>query len=108
MQTPSSRLNKSSKHSEQKQLFTFFLQDMLFGLDVEHVLMLDQNVDKVQPLPLEEQGFCGVIKFQGVVVPVLDFAHRVNIPFGTGYEKSPHLRAQNTTAVASAMVGDAE
>lgn len=88
MQTPSSRLNKSSKHSEQKQLFTFYVQDMLFGLDVEHVLMLDQNVDKVQPLPLEEQGFCGVIKFQGVVVPVLDFAHRLNIRSGLDTKKA--------------------
>lgn len=88
MQTPSSRLNKSSKHSEQKQLFTFFVQDMLFGLDVGHVLMLDQNVDKVQPLPLEEQGFCGVIKFQGVVVPVLDFAHRLNIRSGLDTKKA--------------------
>ncbi len=88
MQTPSSRLNKSSKLSEQKQLFTFFVQDMLFGLDVEHVLMLDQNIDKVQPLPLEEQGFCGVIKFQGTVVPVLDFAHRLNIRSGLDTKKA--------------------
>ncbi len=87
MQTPSSRLNKSTRLSEQKQLFTFFVQDMLFGLDVEHVLMLDQNIDKIQPVPVEEQGFCGVIKFQGIVVPVLDFAHRLNIRSGLDVKK---------------------
>jgi chemotaxis signal transduction protein len=88
MQIPSSRQNKGSKLTEQKQLFTFFVQDMLFGLDVEHVLMLDQNVDKIQPVPVEEQGFCGVIKLQGVVVPVLDFAHRLNVPSGLDNKKA--------------------
>lgn len=88
MQTPSSRQNKSTSSSEQKQLFTFFVQDMLFGLDVEHVLMLDQNIDRIQPVPVEEHGFCGVIKFQGVVVPVLDFAHRLNIRSGLDSKKA--------------------
>lgn len=71
---------KNSRFSEQKQVFTFFVQDMMFGLNVENVLMLDQNVDKIQSVPVEEEGFCGVIKFQGVVVPVLDFAHRLGVP----------------------------
>lgn len=78
---------KTSKLSDQKQVFTFFVQDMMFGLDVENVLMLDQNVDKIQAVPVEEQGFCGVIKFQGIVVPVLDFAHRVGIRSGFDVKK---------------------
>jgi len=79
---------KNSRLSEQKQVFTFFVQDMMFGLNVDNVLMLDQNVDKIQPVPVEEEGFCGVIKFQGVVVPVLDFAHRLGVPSGLDVKKT--------------------
>jgi chemotaxis signal transduction protein len=79
---------KNSRLSEQKQVFTFFVQDMMFGLNVDNVLMLDQNVDKIQPVPIEEEGFCGVIKFQGVVVPVLDFAHRLGVPSGLDVKKT--------------------
>ena len=79
---------KNSRLSEQKQVFTFFVQDMMFGLNVDNVLMLDQNVDKVQPVPVEEEGFCGVIKFQGVVVPVLNFAHRLGVPSGLDVKKT--------------------
>lgn len=88
MQTQASAPTGKSKLSEQKQVFTFFVQDMMFGLNVDNVLMLDQNVDQIQPLPVEEQGFCGVIKFQGVVVPVLDFAHRVGVESGLDSKKA--------------------
>jgi chemotaxis signal transduction protein len=70
-------LGNSVKLTQQRQVFTFFVEDMMFGLDVENVLMLGQDVDKIQKVPVEERGFCGVIKFQGMVVPVLDFARRV-------------------------------
>jgi chemotaxis signal transduction protein len=79
---------KNSRLAEQKQVFTFFVQDMMFGLNVDNVLMLDQNVDKVQSVPVEEEGFCGVIKFQGVVVPVLNFAHRLGVPSGLDVKKT--------------------
>lgn len=65
-----------------RQIFTFFVEDMMFGLDVENVLMLGQDVNDIQRIPIEERGFCGVTKFQGEVVPVLDFAHRIDIPSG--------------------------
>jgi hypothetical protein len=68
--------------NEPKQLFSFFVEDMMFGLDVDRVLMLDQNMSKIQRLPVEERGFQGITKFQGVVVPVLDFAHRIGIRSG--------------------------
>jgi chemotaxis signal transduction protein len=87
MEASLSRVSGSGKLIEQKQVFTFFVQDMMFGLDVSNVLMLDQNVDKIQPVPVEEQGFCGVIKFQGIVVPVLDFAHRVGVQSGLDVKK---------------------
>lgn len=70
-------------NSEQKrQIFTFYVNDMMFGLKVENVLMVGQDLQNIQKLPVEERGFCGVTKFQGVVVPVLDFAHRIDIPSG--------------------------
>jgi chemotaxis signal transduction protein len=75
--------NKNSgKAGQARQIFTFFVEDMMFGLDVENVLMLGQEVKDIQRLPIEERGFCGVTKFQGTVVPVLDFAHRIGIHSG--------------------------
>ncbi|OUR63930.1 hypothetical protein A9Q79_09265 [Methylophaga sp. 42_25_T18] len=72
----------SGKPDQVRQIFTFFVEDMMFGLDVENVLMLGQEVNDIQRLPIEERGFCGVTKFQGTVVPVLDFAHRIGIQSG--------------------------
>jgi chemotaxis signal transduction protein len=75
--------NKNSgKTDQRRQIFTFFVEDMMFGLNVENVLMLSQEVSDIQRLPVEELGFCGVTKFQGAIVPVLNFAHRVGIPSG--------------------------
>lgn len=75
--------NKNSgKTDQRRQIFTFFVEDMMFGLNVENVLMLSQEVNDIQRLPIEELGFCGVTKFQGAIVPVLNFAHRVGIPSG--------------------------
>lgn len=72
----------SGKSGQNRQIFTFFVEDMMFGLDIENVLMLGQEVNEIQRLPLEERGFCGVVKYQGSVVPVLDYAHRLGIPSG--------------------------
>ncbi len=88
MERQASAPSRKSTVSEQKQVFTFFVQDMMFGLSVDNVLMLDQNVDKIQAVPVDAQGFCGVIKFQGVVVPVLDFAHRVGVDSGLDIKKA--------------------
>ncbi len=79
---PANRDKRSGKTSQNRQVFTFFIEDMMFGLDVENVLMLGQEVNEIQRLPVEEQGFCGVVKFQGSLVPVLDYAHRIGIPSG--------------------------
>lgn len=74
--------NMDMSSEQSKQVFTFFVEDMMFGLDVDRVLMLDQDISKIQRLPVEERGFQGVTKFQGTVVPVLDFAHRIGVPSG--------------------------
>lgn len=72
----------SGKVEHGRQIFTFFVEDMMFGLGVDNVLMLGQEVSEIQRIPVEERGFCGVTKFQGIVVPVLDFAHRLGVPSG--------------------------
>lgn len=78
----SAQAANAGKASEKTQVFTFFIEDMMFGLDVDYVLMLGQDVDSVQKVPVEERGLKGVIKYQGIVVPVLDFAHRVGVNSG--------------------------
>ncbi|WP_438971835.1 chemotaxis protein CheW [Methylophaga sp.] len=87
MEASRSGKGKGGNLRDQRQVFTFFVEDMMFGLNVDNVLMLDQNVDKIQRVPVEDRGFCGVIKFQGIVVPVLDFAHRVGVRSGFDAKK---------------------
>ncbi len=74
--------NNTGKIGPERQIFTFYIEDMMFGLDVENVLMLGQDISDIQRLPVEERGFCGVTKYQGTIVPVLDFAHRLGIASG--------------------------
>jgi chemotaxis signal transduction protein len=88
MESQTASLTTQNVAAQKQQVFTFFVQDMMFGLSVDNVLMLDQNISMIQPVPVEEQGFCGVIKFQGVVVPVLDFAHRLGIRSGMDAKKA--------------------
>lgn len=78
----SAQTTNATKASEKRQVFTFFIEDMMFGLNVDYVLMLGQDVDAIQKVPVEERGLKGVIKYQGIVVPVLDFAHRVGVTSG--------------------------
>jgi len=73
---------KLGKSVPTRQIFTFFIEDMMFGLDVKNVLMLGQDLNDIQRLPVEERGLCGVVKFQDVLVPVLDYAHRIGMPSG--------------------------
>lgn len=80
--------NTAVKEDQTKQIFTFFVEDMMFGLDVDNVLMLDQDISEIQRLPVDEPGLQGVTKFQGVVVPVLDFAHRIGVPSGMDVKQS--------------------
>jgi len=72
----------TGKTEGRRQIFTFFVEDMMFGVNIENVLMLGQDVNTIQRLPIEERGFCGVTKFQGKIVPVLDFAHRIGVASG--------------------------
>jgi len=67
----------NGKTESRRQIFTFFVEDMMFGINIENVLMLGQDVKNIQRLPIEERGFSGVTKLEGRVVPVLDFAHRI-------------------------------
>lgn len=78
----SAQAANTSKAPQKKQVFTFFIEDMMFGLNVDYVLMLGQDVDAIQKVPVEERGLKGVVKYQGVVVPVMDFAHRVGVNSG--------------------------
>lgn len=73
---------KTGNATQTRQIFTFFIEEMMFGIDVSNVLMLGQEVNQIQRLPVEERGLCGVVKFQGILVPVLDYAHRIGVDSG--------------------------
>jgi chemotaxis signal transduction protein len=63
----------------QQQIMTFYVEELLFGLDIAHVLLLGQDITAVQPLPVKESGLVGMIKLQSIAIPVINFAHRVGM-----------------------------
>lgn len=65
--------------TNQQQIMTFYVGNMLFGIDVEQVLLLGQGIDAIDPLPVEEQGLVGMIKLESIAIPVIDFARRFGI-----------------------------
>ncbi|MDQ7072614.1 MAG: hypothetical protein Q9N32_02430 [Gammaproteobacteria bacterium] len=49
--------NITGKTEPERQIFTFFIEDMMFGLDVENVLMLGQDIDEFSAYLLKNAGF---------------------------------------------------
>lgn len=66
------------------RLFTFRVEDELFGLDISKVLSVSQDMGQLRAAPGENQtpGFVGMIEFQSAVVPVIDFANHLHMRSG--------------------------
>lgn len=41
----------------QQQIMTFHVEELLFGLDIRHVLLLGQDIAAIQALPIKQSGF---------------------------------------------------
>jgi len=63
----------------QQQIMTFHVEELLFGLDIRHVLLLGQDIAAIQALPIKKSGLIGMIKLQSIAIPVINFAHHVGL-----------------------------
>ena len=62
----------------EQQICTFFLQEVYFGIDVQHV----QEVIRPQamtPVPLVPPDICGLINLRGQIITVIDLQRRLEM-----------------------------
>lgn len=60
--------------SDGMQVFMFRLEDVPYGVRIEHLLAISQDTRSLRQVPSQAPGFVGLIEYLGTVVPVLDLA----------------------------------
>lgn len=78
---PDSPMTRATPDSAIEQLCTFYLDEMLFGIDVEQV----QEVIRYQemtPVPLAPPAVRGLINLRGQIVTAIDLRRRLELPDG--------------------------
>lgn len=60
--------------SDGMQVFMFRLEDVPYGVRIEHLLAISQDMRSLREVPSRAHGFVGLIEYLGTVVPVLDLA----------------------------------
>ncbi len=63
--------------------FTFWIADTLYAVDISNVLTISQDLSNIQSLPAQRKSLLGMTEFQGHAIPVVDFAHMLNLKSGT-------------------------
>ncbi len=81
IQTPAS--SASGTDTKTITVMTFYIEDSLYGIPIEHVVSLSKETDHIQDLPIKVPGLIGVIHYQDTVVPVVDIAKRIGVKSGT-------------------------
>ncbi len=66
--------------SEILTVFTFWVGDELFAIDIDNILSVTQDMDKLLQPPVKSRGLMGVIDYMDVPVAVYNFAEMLNIP----------------------------
>lgn len=62
--------------------FTFYVSDSLFAIEIEYVLSVKEDINKIQAVPVGSKGVQGVYKYQDTIVPVYDFSALLNLTSG--------------------------
>jgi purine-binding chemotaxis protein CheW len=68
-----------SEEQPQRQLCTFFLNNMLFGIDVTDVQEVIRH-QPITPVPLASKVVTGLINLRGQIVTALDLRARLGLP----------------------------
>jgi len=61
-------------------VFTFWIGDELFAIDIDNILSVTQDMDNLLQPPVKSRGLMGVINYMDVPVAVYNFAEMLNIP----------------------------
>lgn len=66
--------------SEALTVFTFWIGDELFAIDIANILSITQDLDSLLKTPVKSKGLTGIINYLGDPVAVYNFAEMLNIP----------------------------
>ncbi len=66
--------------SNELTVFTFWVGDELFAIDIANILSITQDLDSLTRTPVKSRGLNGIINYLGNPVAVYDFAAMLNIP----------------------------
>ncbi len=66
--------------SEALTVFTFWIGDELFAIDIANILSITQDLDSLLKTPVKSKGLIGVINYLGNPAAVYNFAEMLSIP----------------------------
>jgi len=66
--------------SEALTVFTFWIGDELFAIDIANILSITQDLDSLLKTPVKSKGLTGIINYLGDPVAVYNFAEMLSIP----------------------------
>ncbi len=66
--------------SEVLTVFTFWIGDELFAINIENILSVTQDLDNLLQPPVKSRGLMGVINYMDEPVAVYNFAEMLDIP----------------------------
>jgi chemotaxis signal transduction protein len=61
------------------EVFTLWIGEVLYGVDIEQVLAIRSDIDKLQSVPVTKAGMLGVTSYQGQPSPIFDLCHCLGI-----------------------------
>jgi len=88
-----------------RQLCTFFLQDLCFGVEVERV----QEVIRYQEMtriPLAPEVIAGLINLRGQIVTAIDLRRQLELPFRDAKQLPMNVVIRNDDAPISLLVDE--
>lgn len=67
-------------NSEALTVFTFWVGDELFAINIANILSITQDLDSLLKTPVKSKGLTGIINYLGSPVAVYNFAEMLSIP----------------------------
>jgi len=75
-------INQANLENDNEELtvFTFWIGDELFAIDIANILSITQDLDSLLKTPVKSKGLTGIINYLGNPVAVYNFAEMLSIP----------------------------
>ncbi|MFK5912781.1 MAG: CZB domain-containing protein [Woeseiaceae bacterium] len=67
------------EETDELTVFTFWIADELFAVDIANILSITQDIDNLMKTPVKSKGLTGIINYLGNPVAVYNFAEMLNI-----------------------------